>query len=141
MKFLKFLFVAVVIIGGIGYGVYHFGTKIASDKVMEKVTAELESSGKLDEVKRLAMEDPQVRKLVEEGAAVDESSLPFTTKEQATRVLVQKIGIRELYAIQEQAKQGMSASEQQRLVEDIESKLTEEEIAALKFVLYKELNE
>lgn len=141
MKFLKFLFVAVIIIGGIGYGVYHFGTKIASDKVMEKVTAELESSGKLDEVKRLAMEDPQVRKLVEEGATVDESSLPFTTKEQATRVLVQKIGIRELYAIQEQAKQGMSASEQQRLVEDIESKLTEEEIAALKFVLYKELNE
>ena len=42
-KLIKVLAVIVVLLVAIGYGVYYFGTNIASDKIVE----ELENSGQL----------------------------------------------------------------------------------------------
>jgi len=140
MKALKFLFVTIIIVAGIGYGVYYYGTAIASEKVMEAVTTELESSGQLEDVKQAVNSDSQLKQFIEEGANADESTLPFTTKEQATRVLIQKVGISELQSIQSKAKQGMSNDDVQALVKELEGKLTDEEILALKVIAYKELN-
>lgn len=140
MKFLKFLFVTIIIVGGIGYGVYYFGTNIASEKVVDAVTTELENSGQLEDVKQIINNDPQFSEFMEEGANADESKLPFTTKEEATRVLIQKVGINELQSIQSKAKQGMSNDEVQGLIKELEGKLTDEEILALKVIAYKELN-
>ena len=91
MKFLKFLLTTVVIVGCIGYGIYYFGTNIASEHVMDAVSAELESSGQLEEIKQFINNDPELKQFVEVGANVDVSKLPFTTKEQATRVLIKKL--------------------------------------------------
>jgi len=140
MKALKILFATIIIVAGIGYGVYYFGTSIASEKVMEAVTTELESSGQLEDVKQIVNSDPQLKQFMEEAANADESTLPFTTKEQATRVLIQKVGISELQSIQSKAKQGMSNDDVQALVKEFEGKLTDEEILALKVIAYKELN-
>jgi len=140
LKALKFLFVTIIIVAGIGYGVYYFGTATASEKVMEAVTTELENSGQLEEVKQVVNSDPQLKQFMEEGANADESTLPFTTKEQATRILIQKVGISELQSIQSKAQQGMSNDDVQALVKELEGKLTEEEILALKVIAYKELN-
>jgi len=132
--------VTIIIVAGIGYGVYYFGTATASEKVMEAVTTELENSGQLEEVKQVVNSDPQLKQFMEEGANADESTLPFTTKEQATRILIQKVGISELQSIQSKAQQGMSNDDVQALVKELEGKLTEEEILALKVIAYKELN-
>ena len=140
MKFLKFLLTTVVIVGCIGYGIYYFGTNIASEHVMDAVSAELESSGQLEEIKQFINNDPELKQFVEEGANVDVSKLPFTTKEQATRALIKKIGIGELQNIQAKVQQGMSNNEIQKLLKEIEGKLTDEEIVALKVIAFKELN-
>lgn len=139
MKLLKILFLIVLIIGGAGYGIYYVGTNIASEKVMNVVTAELENSGQLNEIKQLVENDPELMRFLEEGANVKNSDLPFTTKEQATRVLVKKIGFSELQTIQSNAQQGMTNEEIQVLLKDIEGKLTDDEILALKVIAYKEL--
>lgn len=138
MKLLKILILIVLIICAAGYGAYYVGTNIVADKVMNDVTSELENSGQLNEIKQMVAEDPELMRIIEEGANIEKSNLPFTTKEQATRVLIKKIGFSELQVIQSNAQRGMSNEEVQELLIDLEGKLTEEEILALKVIAYKE---
>lgn len=138
MRFLKVLAIVLILLVGAGYGVYYFGTNIASDKVMDAVTNELEKSGQIDAVKKEIEKDPELKKIIDEGANVDESKLPFTTKEEATRVLVKKVGISELNNIKNQVQNGTASKEE--ILNQVQSKLTEEEMMALKAIAYKELN-
>ena len=139
MKFLKFIITTIIIIGGLGYGLYYFGTNIASDKVMDTISEELENSGQLNELKQMVNNDPELKRLIEDGANVDESSLPFHTKEQAMRTIVKKVGIGELQTIQANFQNGMSNDEKMVLLQELEGKLTDDEILALKVIAYKEL--
>lgn len=138
MRFLKVLIVIVIVLVGIGYGVYYFGTNMASDKVMDTVSKELEKSGQIDAVKKEIEEDPDLQRIVNEGANVDDSKLPFNTKEEATRVLVKKVGISELNNIKNQVQNGTASKEE--IINKVQDKLTDEEILALKVIAYKELN-
>ncbi|WP_042352563.1 hypothetical protein [Bacillus massiliigorillae] len=138
MKFIKVLAVIVIVLAGIGYGVYYFGTNMASEKVMDAVSKELENSGQIEAVKKEIEKDPDLKKMVKEGANVDESKLPFTTKEEATRVLVRKVGISKLNNIKEQVQNGTASKEE--IMNQVQDKLTDEEILALKVLAYKELN-
>lgn len=140
MKFLKFLIALAIIVGGLGYGLYYFGTNIASEKIMGVVSSELENSGQIDTLKKELNQNPELNKLVEEGANIDESQLPFTTKEQATRVLIKKIGLSELQNLQAQAQNGLSEHQLLELINKMTEKLTDEEVLALKVIAYKELN-
>lgn len=140
LKFLKVLLSFVVIIGIIGFAAYYFVPKIIADQVMEKVTVELEDSGQLENIKQEIQKDPQLQAFIEEGKNVDSSQLPFQTKEEATRVLLKKFNISELQEIQAKANSGMTAEEKQALFNQIESKLTAEEMLALKALAYKELS-
>ncbi|MFJ7972522.1 hypothetical protein [Psychrobacillus sp. NPDC096389] len=140
MKFLKILFSIVFIVGIIGFAAYYFVPKIIADQVMEKVTVELEDRGQLDNIKEEIQKDPQLQAFIEEGKNVDSSQLPFQTKEEATRVLLKKFKISELQEIQAKAKNGMTEEEKQALLNQIEGKLTEEEMLALKALAYKELS-
>ena len=140
MKFFKYLLTTLIILGGIGYGIYYFGTNIASDKLMDEVYGELEDSGQLEEIQQLFKNDPEVKKFIEAGANADESKLPFKTKEQAARVLIQKIGISELESIQSKYQNGVSNKEVMEILSEVEGKLTDEEFLSLKVIAYKELN-
>jgi len=137
MRFMKFLLIILIFLGVIGYGVYHYGTKIASDKIAETVTTELENSGQKDEIKNVIESDPQLKTYMEEAKTADSSKLPFTTKEEATKVLIQKVGISELNNIRVKVQNGSMTKEQ--VIQEMEGKLTEEEIMALKVLVYKEL--
>ena len=139
MKFIKFLITTVIIIGGIGYGLYYFGTNFASEKVMDVLSEELENSGQLNEIKEMVNNDPELKRMIEDGANVDQSNLPFQTKEQAMRTIVKKVGLSELQTIQSNFENGMSNEEQMALLKELEGKLTEDEILALKVIAYKEL--
>lgn len=137
MRLIKFLIVTVILLGGIGFGVYHFGTKLASDKLVETISSELENSGELEEIKKTIESDPKLLAFIEEAETADTSNLPFKTKEEATKVLIQKVGISELNDIRVQVQNGSVSKEE--ILQEIQGKLTEEEIMALKVIAYKEL--
>ncbi|WP_368504291.1 hypothetical protein AB3N04_19930 [Alkalihalophilus sp. As8PL] len=135
-KVVSALFILLLFIGGMAYGVYYIGTNIMSDKIANGLTSEF-NDGQRNEIRTYIDNDPDLRVLVEEVAQVDESKLPFTTKEEATRVLIRKVGITELLNIQTKVEQGNVNPVQ--LIDDLHSSLTAEEIMALKVIAYKEL--
>lgn len=137
MKIIKILLGFVVLLGGLGFAAYYFGTNLASDALIEEVSQELESSGEMEQIKTVIESDPELKTFIEEGETADTNELPFTTKEEATRVLVKKVGFAELNEIREQVQNGTASKEE--ILNDIQSKLTEEEIMALKVIAYKEL--
>ena len=137
MKVLKILLVVFLILAGLGYGLYYFGTNVASDKIMEVVSAELESSGELDAIKELVANDSELQQFIEEGAMIDSSNLPFQSKEEAIRAVVKKLGVSELQNIASEVQAGTMSTEE--LMSIAESNLTEKEIQALKVIAYKEL--
>ncbi|MGD6940401.1 hypothetical protein ACQCT6_00005 [Cytobacillus gottheilii] len=137
MKFFKILIVVLVVVGGLGFAIYYFGTNMASEKVMETISTELENSEEMENIKSAIESDPELMAFVAEAEAADPESLPFTTKEEATRVLIQKVGLTELNDLRVQAQEGTVSKEQ--VISQMEASLTEEEILALKVVAYKEL--
>ncbi|WP_318614560.1 hypothetical protein [Sporosarcina sp. YIM B06819] len=141
MKFVKVLFGIVVVIGVLGFSTYYFGTKIIADQVMDHVAVELNDSGQLNSIKQEIKNDPQLQAFIEEGKNVDSSTLPFQTKDQAVRVLIKKFNVSELQELQSKAQSGLTAAEKQQLLQDIEGKLTDEELLALKVLAYKELSQ
>ncbi|MEA0553459.1 hypothetical protein U1P98_15990 [Lysinibacillus irui] len=137
MRFIKFLVVIVIFLGLVGYGVLHFGTKFASEKIVDTLSTELENSGQMDEIKNTIENDPQLKAYMEEAQTVDRSTLPFTTKEEATKVLIQKVGITELNDIRVKLQDGSMTQEE--ALQKVEGKLSDDEIAALKVIVYEEL--
>lgn len=141
LKFLKVLIGIVIFTAVAGFAVYFFGTKIIADQVMDQVAVELNDSGQLESIKQEIKNDPQLQAFIAEGKNVDSSTLPFQTKEEAVRVLVKKFSISELQELQSKAQNGMTAEDKQRLFNEIEGKLTDEELLALKVLAYKELEQ
>src|SRR3954470_940594 len=136
-KLVTFILIVVVLLGVIGYGVYYFGTNIASEKMMDAVSTELENGGQIEEVKQYVESDPELKQFIEEAETIDQEQLPFTTKEEATRVVIQKVGISELSDIQAKVQEGTLSKEE--VLQTLQENLTEEEITALKVIAYKEL--
>ncbi|MEH7386566.1 hypothetical protein V7147_14325 [Bacillus sp. JJ1521] len=137
MRFMRFALMTILVLAILGYGVYYFGTNMASEKLMDAVSSELENSGEMENIKQTIENDPELQVYLEEVESVDESTLPFTTKEEATRVLVKKVGLTGIQDIQSKFQQGQLTNEE--LIQVIEGKLTEEELTALKVIAYKEL--
>ena len=140
MKFLKVLFVLLLILGGAAYGIYYFGTNKISENVVDSVYDEMENTGQLEEIKQIVNNDPQIQQFIAEGNDVETSNLPYKTKEQATRAIIQKVGIGELQNMQSKYQNGISANEINDILSSFEGKFTEEEILALKVIAYEELN-
>ncbi|WP_102028202.1 hypothetical protein [Salirhabdus sp. Marseille-P4669] len=140
MKWIRRLLIFVILIGAIGYGVYHFGTKIAAEKIMDYYVEELASSPVMNDVKEKINSNPQIQEFLNEGANIDESVLPFTTKEEAAKELVSKFGASEIVDIVTDVSDGVSEQEQLELLQKVEGKLSEEELLALQVIAYKELN-
>ncbi|MBU5254123.1 hypothetical protein KQI46_19720 [Lysinibacillus capsici] len=139
MRLIKFLVVIALFVGVVGYGVLHFGTKFASEKIVDTLSTELENSGQKEDIKSTIENDPQLKAYMEEAKTVDSSTLPFTTKEEATKVLIQKVGITDLNDMRVKLQDGSMTQEE--ALQMVEGKLSDEEIAALKVIVYKELYE
>lgn len=135
-KFLTITVIILVLLGAAGYAVWHFGTNIASEKIIETVKSNLTTED-LEEIKSYIENDPKLQEVVNEVASTNPDTLPFQTKEEATRVVIKKVGVNRLLDIQEQAQNGSINPDE--LLSEIEGKLSEDEISALKYVLYKEL--
>lgn len=137
MRFLKYFIIFAVILGAAGIGIYYVGTNIASEKIIEDASTELIESGEMDEIKTYVENDPELSGYIEEAKAAENSDLPIKTKGEATRVLIQKVGLSELKTIQTEVQNGTMS--QQEAIQKLESELSEEEMLALKVIAYKEL--
>jgi len=144
MKFVKWILIPLVILIAIGFGVYQFGIDYAIDKAAEK----METSGKMDEVKDMVKSNPELtafikevennpraKQYLENQASTEE--LPFDTKEEAVKVVVDRVGITEINDIAQKAKAGTVS--QDELIQQYSSEFSEEELMALKIIAYKEL--
>ncbi|MDW0109419.1 hypothetical protein [Sporosarcina aquimarina] len=140
MKFIRRLFTTVIVIALLIGAVYYFGTNWIADKAMNEVTTQLESNGQLDSVKQDIKSNPEVQAYLQDAKNADRSKLPIQTKEQATRVVLKKFSVNELQDIQKKAQSGMTAQEKQQLMQQVESRLTEEELLSLKVLALDELS-
>ena len=136
-KFLALATTVLVLLGVASYAVWHFGTNIASGKIMENVVYSLGEEN-LAEVKSYIESDSGLQEIVSEVVTTNPDTLPFQTKEEAIRLLIKKVGVTRLLDIKEQAQNG--SINQDELLAEIEGTLSEDEISALKYVLYKELS-
>jgi hypothetical protein len=134
---MKKLFAAIVILGAIGYGIYYFGTNVASEELVDSASTELENSGQMNDVKAYIESDPELTALVKEAESADESTLPFTSKGEATRVLIKKVGMTKLRDIQSDVQNGTATKEE--VLQVLGEKLTREEMLALQVIAYKEI--
>lgn len=134
---MKKLFVAILIFGAIGYGVYYYGTNVASEELVDSASTELEDSGQINDVKAYIESDPELIKMVKEAESADESTLPFTSKGEATRVLIKKVGMTELRELQSDVQNGTASKEE--VLQVLSEKLTKEEMLALQVIAYKEI--
>ena len=137
MKLIMYYLIIIIAFAGIGYGIYYTGTLVASEKLMEVLSTELIEGGEMDNIKQTIESDPDLKAFIDDAESVDESKLPFTTKEEATKVVVKNIGISKLQDMQSKVQQGQMTKEE--LMQEVERKFTEEEVAALKVIAYKEL--
>lgn len=138
-KFLKFLIITIIFLGAAGYAVWHFGTNYASEKIFNKLEAALNDE-RAAEIKAYLQSDPRVKAILSDAASVDPDTLPFHTKEDATRVMIKKMGVSRLLELKNQAESGaINKNDAKEILYEIDGKLSEEEKTAFKYVLYKEL--
>lgn len=136
-KFLIGTIITLMILAGLGYGLYIFGTNTASEKVVDDYTANLEDSGQMNDIRTIIESDPELLAMMEEAKAADPSTLPFTTKGEATRVLVNKLGVSKLKNLQAKAQSGEASKEE--ILQVLQENLTEEEMLALQKIAYEEI--
>ena len=134
---MKKLFAVVLILGAIGYGIYYFGTNAASEELVDSVSSELENSGQMNVVKAYIENDPDLTNMVKEAESADESTLPFTSKGEATRVLIKKVGVSKLRDLQSDVQNGTASKEE--VLQVLGENLTKEEMLALQVIAYKEI--
>jgi hypothetical protein len=118
-----------------GVGAYYFFMDYAADKVMEQVSTTLVANE--EEVNKL-LEDPEIKKYLEDGEEAP-ANLPFTTKEEAVKVVSKKYSVNEMVEMRDKVREGLTSEEKEEIYNDLQSKLTEEELQALKVVALKEL--
>jgi len=136
-KFLIGTIITLLILAGLGYGLYVYGTNTASEKIVDDYTANLEDSGQMDEVRTMIESDPELLAMVEEAKVADRSTLPFTTKGEATRILVKKLGVSKMQDLQAKAQSGQASKEE--ILQVLQENLTEEEMLALQKIAYEEI--
>ena len=126
----------------------------ASDKVISKVSEELESSGKLEDIKEAVKSDPEIAGFIKEveadpeanqflnkneTAPLNKAELPIQTKEEAVMAVVDRVGISEVTKMVKGFQDGTVSK--QEVIQEVSTQFTEEELMALKIIAYKELYE
>jgi hypothetical protein len=141
MKFFKGLLTTVIILGILGYAGYYFINKFLEDQAVEYVEKDLVENNDVAMAREYVDRSPALKSYIAEGAEANLEELPVQTREEATRMVMQKLSFQEMQQIQSKAANGMTEQEVLELVETFEEKLTEEELLALKAIVYRELYE
>jgi len=139
MKLIKFIVIPLLIIIGLGYGGYQLLTNYLSDQIVSTVTENIENFGPLDDVKTIIDSNNELKNFVEDGAAVSEDVLAFTSLSEAADVIIDEMGITGLLNIREVFENGIDSFSAEQLLTSIDNHLSDEQMLALKVLLYKEV--
>jgi len=139
MKLIKFLLIPLILIIGLGYGGYQLLTNYLSDQIVSTVTENIENFGQLDDVKTIIDSNSELKSFVEEGATVNHDVLAFTSLNEAADVIVDEMGITGLLDLREVLENGIDTFSAEQLFTSIGNHLTDEQMLALKVLLYKEV--
>jgi hypothetical protein len=134
MNLLKGLLITVMILGAIGAVGYYFINKYIEDRAVEYVEQDLDDSN-IANAREYVDNSPSLKAYISEGADANLEELPFQT------AVMKKLSLQELQSIQSKAADGMTEAEAMELADTFEEKLTDEELLALKAIIYKELYE
>jgi len=126
----------VILIGG-GYAIFTYVKNVASEQMLDYVNEELDNSEQLTDIQEVIQSDAKLQSFIAEGEHILEQELPFKTKEEAAKVIINKVGLNDLQTIYSQVQERNVSTEE--VIEILESHLTEEEIQALKAIAYQEI--
>ena len=73
MKIIKWVVVPVVILCAIGFGIYRFGINYASDKLVDTVSQQLETSGEMEKIKKAIESDPALEAFIKDDGNTKQS--------------------------------------------------------------------
>jgi len=128
--------ILVILIGG-GYAIFTYVKNVASEQMLDYVNEELDNSEQLTDIQEVIQSDAKLQSFIAEGEHILEQELPFKTKEEAAKVIINKVGLNDLQTIYSQVQERNVSTEE--VIEILESHLTEEEIQALKAIAYQEI--
>jgi len=126
----------VILLGG-GYAIFTYVKNVASEQMLDYVNEELDNSEQLTDIQEVIQSDAKLQSFIAEGEHILEQELPFKTKEEAAKVIINKVGLNDLQTIYSQVQERNVSTEE--VIEILESHLTEEEIQALKAIAYQEI--
>ncbi|WP_416149076.1 hypothetical protein ACM26V_22965 [Salipaludibacillus sp. HK11] len=133
---MKKAIIFIVIIIGLLYGGYRYFLTVASDQMIDQVASELLTEEVINEI----IDDPQVSAVIEkyrgeiqsfQESSIQKEELPFSTKQEATKLLVSKFSFGEIREITTKASRGLTVQEQVELEKKVMDRLTQEELEAL----------
>ncbi|WP_280768758.1 hypothetical protein [Salipaludibacillus daqingensis] len=141
---MKKVIIFIIIMLAISYGGYRILLTYASDQLIDQVKSEVLDEETLDAL----MKDSDVASMIDnyrgdlpisQGSSIPKEDLPFTTKEDATKLLVSKFSLGEIRDITSKASRGLTLEEQVELEKKVLERLTPEEIEALLVVGLSEI--
>ncbi|WP_394120515.1 hypothetical protein [Planococcus donghaensis] len=139
MRFLMTIIIFLIFFSFAGIGIYVVGPDFSADRLVAEATEELRNSGQMEKIVEYVENDPQMLEYIEEAQVAEQKSetLPFQTTGDAAGTVIKKVGITDLAKMKSGVEDGsMSADE---VIQKLEEDLNEEELLALKVIVYKEL--
>lgn len=141
MKVIKGMVITAILVGGLGFAGYYFINKYMEDQAVEYVENDMVNNNDLAVAREYVDNSPTLKNYIAEGSNANLEELPIQTREEATRMVMSKLSFQEMQQIQTKVSNGMSEQEAMEMIQTFEDKLTEEELLALKAIVYKELYE
>ncbi|TWT07564.1 hypothetical protein FQV26_07050 [Planococcus sp. CPCC 101016] len=139
MRFLMSIIIFLIFFSFAGIGVYIVGPDLSTDRLVAEATEKLRSNGQMEKVVEYVENDPQMLEYIEEARVAEEESqaLPFQTTGDAAGTVIKKVGITDLAKMKSGVEDGTMSAEE--VIKKLEEDLNEEELLALKVIIYKEM--
>ncbi|WP_339147919.1 MULTISPECIES: hypothetical protein [unclassified Sutcliffiella] len=141
MKVIKGIFITAIVVGGLGFAGYYFINKYMEDQAVEYVENDMVNNNDLAVAREYVDNSPALKNYIAEGAQANLEELPIQTREEATRMVMNKLSFQEMQQIQSKVSNGMTEQEAMEMIQTFEDKMTDEELLALKAIVYRELYE
>lgn len=139
MRFLMTILIFLIFFSFAGIGAYMVGPDFSADRLVAEATEELRNTGQMEKIVEYVENDPQMIEYIEEAQLAEKESqeLPFQTSGDAAGTVIKKVGITDLAKMKSGVEDGTMSPEE--VIQKLEEDLTEEELLALKVIVYKEL--
>jgi DNA-directed RNA polymerase specialized sigma24 family protein len=133
---MKKVIISLIIIIGLSYGGYRYLLTFASDHLIDQVRTEVLTDETLNEL----IEEFDVASMMKHyqsnlpssnNSSTPKEETAFSTKEEATKLLVSKFSFGEIRDISSKASRGLTTEEQVELEKKVMDRLTPDEIEAL----------